>query len=440
YALSALFFFFFYFANKKRFVEVFTEQKGFYLSAAAASASVIGGERYIKGFPNKGTHESAAAKALIVAMAALALRPASKILLRREVIHFEDAMKLGGVQIGAIVIPHAIKAATGYVPNLTASADNFEEEIGAIERVPRSAWEITNNVDQFDVDELLNILSDEDVITNQSYQAIYSMGSDIIIEQRQQNTLDGLLRMNGNDSQTMEAKRYANKIFGYLLLKLRAWEQARGEDKAQFKEGIKELIQNTIWQYINAHENCVDQVLSQILTIALNLVDDCGVSNTQKLFGLRLQQYRTQVIKKVVHATGERHGADLEIALAHNIYREMGWTMPASLSHGARYSMIYSTGNYYQAKLNFYKQYDPVEFLVNQMTYFGDRKAYGEMGRWYQNNIFVDGLLEAQKGRIMDRLKKDPEGDPVDLYMTGFGNESDGAKLYFLVKSGVITV
>ncbi|MCB1107952.1 MAG: hypothetical protein KDK76_07655 [Chlamydiia bacterium] len=462
YSLSALFFGVAYLANRKRFVNVFKEQKGFYLSAAASSCGVIYGKHFPpeRRWPDDGMRESAPYKAAAVAAAAIAFPVVTQALFKREMIHLRDSMVLGGVQLGLVYIPHAARdyfLGFLYESNefleeeakegkgmecLPATADEFEGEIDRVERT--ADWKLSEEVNLFDLDVLLNALGDKDVISNSAYKEIYRMGDKTIISWTEQQTLEGYIRDDNilGGQHAAPIRDYTKKIFCYLVDRHRDWvrtqNQPDSESRARALEG---LIRRAVLSFNNAHLNCEDQILSQLLNLAIDVADSCGLKGIQRFFGVQICKYRNALLKEVVSATGERHAADLEIGLGQELYREKGWGMPETFKKGAFYRQ-YDSVNKARAKEAFNQKYDPVRYLLGEINYYTGRKMYTMMSEWYSNQIFKheeDGAVsEEQQERISNRLRKDPNEGSVDFLTSGFGNESDGAKLYFLYKNGII--
>ena len=91
------------------------------------------------------------------------------------------------------------------------------------------------------------------------------------------------------NAQNKASQWYLNKILGYLILKLRAY-QADSQSNAQQKEELQDLIKNTFLAINDAHRHCVDQVLSQIQLIVVDVLDDFGMTELQKTVAIALRK------------------------------------------------------------------------------------------------------------------------------------------------------
>jgi len=128
--------------------------------------------------------------------------------------------------------------------------------------------------------------------------------------------------------------------------------------------------------------------------------------------------------------TREHHAADLGVDLARAVALERGFPLTRANRNVAVHN-IYSNANFAKAKKSFDKNYNPVQYLLDQAKYFTRNKVFADMCHWYGKEVFPEGLDEKTEKERINILGCD--------FVCDF-ERKDSAVLYFLFKNGLITV
>ena len=427
------------FAGSKRTIHLFEGScaGGLFLSAVAGSACVYG----VKTFGEDECEElyDLTQKCLAVAIAVIVSPIVCKLLAERVSLSMYSSLKFGMVEAGIILtahfaLPFLKEVPEPYLPTEKVDLQTIETELREIERTSTQKWHVKQAVTDFNVDEILDVLAEDDVIDNNQFREIYSLGDYPVIDHDVAQLLEQNLnryRGGGLGEQEQEVKRYAQKIFGYLIQKKNAWQVEQDpRRRSEVLESVSNLIRHTVTSFNDAHRDCVDQVLSQVENLAIMVVDDYGCSEFQKLVALKIISYRSALIKEVVAQTGEEHAADLERALSANIHAELSLPLPKCISVGAAFNNIFDRGNFQTAKRNFLARYHPLEYLIDQISYHTERKLFTVMSQWYNNTILFE-LDETVKDRVVKQLG-------TDFLMGDFEKRTRESVIYFLLKGGVV--
>ena len=427
------------FAGSKRTIHLFEGScaGGLFLSAVAGSACVYGAKTY--GEDECEELYDLTQKCLAVAIAVIVSPIVCKILAERISLSMYSSLKFGMVEAGIVLtahfaLPFLKEVPEPYLPTEKVDLQTIETELRAIERTSTQQWQIKEAVTNFNVDGILEVLSEDDVIDNDLFKQIYRLGAYEVIDhdaaQELEQNLNGYCR-GGLGEQEQEVKRYAQKIFGYLIQKKRAWDmELDPQRKNDALEGVRDLIIRTVTSFNDAHRDCVDQVLSQVENLAIMVVDDYDFGEIQKLAALKLISYRNALIKEVVARTGEAHAADLERALSENIHDELGLPLPRCIRVGAAFKRIFFNVNFQTAKKNFLARYRPLEYLIDQINYHTERKLFTAMCEWYYNTV-LSHLDEETQARVVKQLGTDFLAENLD-------KRTRESVIYFLLKNGII--
>ena len=166
-AIASLFFATAYFAGSKRFVEVFptANRQGLMFSAATSSLGLGISQQLTNHIGlKKKTPLYLVYKSLVVAATALVTTPwVAKTFGREAKILSQDLNKFARVTTGVIVGAHCTRYLRP-MPGKDVNLDKLESDIGTLEAVPRSEWQMSDRVNAFNPDTVLDIVGDDNVI------------------------------------------------------------------------------------------------------------------------------------------------------------------------------------------------------------------------------------------------------------------------------------
>jgi hypothetical protein len=437
-AIASLFFATAYFAGSKRFVEVFsTANRQGLMFAAATSSLGLGASQLLTnqiGLKQK-TPLYLVYKSLVVAATALITTPwLAKTFGREAKILSQDVTKFARVTTGVIIGAHCTRYLRP-MPSKDVNLDKLESDIRILEAVPRSEWRMSDDVNAFNPDKVLDVVGDDNVIcvglgeVQALYKSLFTLDGEATVSDSVQSSavrqIDQYSGWNGTDVRKNEVKWYLNKILLYMLTKKAAYERDPHQT-VQKRDELKALIDKVMVRIEDAHRGCIDQQTTQLEWLMIEIVDDFGLSEIEKLIAIELRKYRTALIEKCIAVTNEGHAADLGVDLTNSITRALGLPITRATKHGAHYK-IYNPINFQRAKASFFSQYDPVGFLVEQTNYSQSRKAFSELSQWFRDKVFTDKKREA---KFEDLLGAD--------FLCSF-ERKDVAVLYYLFKNGLIT-
>ena len=437
-AIVGLFFATAYLAGSKRFIEVFptANRQGLMFAAATSTLGLVGSRHVTDRIGlKKGTPTCLVYRSLVVAAAALFTTPwVAKTFGREAKILAQDVGKFARVTTGVIVGTHLTRHLR---PSLSEkiNLDKLESDISIIEDRPLSEWKMSQAVDAFNPDTILDIVGEDDVISQGEglgqapYKRLFLLDGEQTVPQEVQEAairrIDQYSGVGGGD-----VKWYLNKVLLYLLVKKQTFEQDTSQTPKK-KEELLALIRKTMVRIDDAHNGCVDQQTTQMKWLAIEVVDDFGFSETAKIVGLELEKYRAALIDTCVSDTREEHAADLGVDLARAVALERGFPITRATKRPAVYASYYSNANLAKAKKSFDEHYNPVGYLVEQAKYYTQNKVFADMCQWYGNQVFPLGLddkTEKERIRILG----------CDFNCTF--ERKDSAVLYYLFKNGLITV
>jgi len=441
-AMVGLFFVSAYFAGSKRFIEVFpTANRQGLMFAAATSSLGLGGSKFLTnqiGLQKK-TPLYLVYKSMIVAAAALFTTTWVADKFGREAkILSKDVTKFANVTTGVIVGAHCTRYLRP-MPGKKVDLDRLESDLRILEAVPHSEWQMSDRVNAFNPDKVLENIGDDNVIAPGAhgapplYESVFSVnGEDMVsdsVKQKAMGRIGQYSGWNGTDVRQNEVKWYLNKILLYLLTKKAAFDRD-AEQTPKKLEALRALIDKVMVRIDDAHRGCIDQQTVQLKWLAIEIIEDFGLSEIEKIVALELERYRSILLDNCINETGESHAADLGVDLTNSITRALGLPITKATKHGAQWK-IYSQFNYQRAKAKFFAAYDPVGFLMEQAKYYSQSKVFAEMCQWYGNEAFPLGLD--------DQVEK----ERIKILGCDFNIEferKDSAVLYYLFKNGLITV
>lgn len=438
-AIASLFFATAYLAGAKRFIEVFpTVNRQGLMFAAATSSLGLGGSQLLTnqiGLKKK-TPLYLVYKSLVVAATALFTTSwVAKTFGREAKILSQDVTKFARVTTGVIVGAHCTRYLRP-MPGKDVNLDKLESDLRILEAIPRSEWQMSDGVNAFNPDKILDIVGDDNVIalglhgTPALYKGLFTLDGEATVSDAVQRAAIGRIDQysgwDGADVRKNEVKWYLNKILLYMLTKKIAY-QNDSHQTAKKRDELKALIDKVMVRIDDAHRGCIDQQTTQLEWLMIEIVDDFGLSEIEKLIAIELRKYRTALIEKCIAVTNEGHAADLGVDLTNSITRALGLPITRATKHGAKYK-IYNPINFQRAKASFFAQYDPVGFLVEQTNYSQSRKAFSELSQWFRNSVFTD---EEREAKFEELLGAD--------FLCSF-ERKDAAVLYYLFKNGLITV
>ncbi len=439
-AIVGLFFATAYLAGSKRFVEVFptANRQGLMFAAATSSLGLEGSRRITERIGLKeGTPTHLVYRSLMVAAAALFTTPwVAKTFGKEAKILAQDVGKFARVTTGVIVGTHLTRHLR---PSLSekVNLEKLSIDISIIEDRPLSEWKMSRTVDAFNPDTVLDIVGEDDVISQgeglgQSlYKRLFLLGGEGTVPQEVQEAAIGCIDPYSGAGNG-DVKWYLNKVLLYLLVKKQTFEQD-AEQTSKKKEDLLALIRKTMVRINDAHNGCVDQQTTQMKWLMIEIVDDFGLSETEKIVALELEKYRAALIDTCVNDTHEYHAADLGVDLARAVAIERGFPLTRATQKAAVHP-IYDQANFAKAKKSFDQNYNPVGYLLDQAKYYTRNKVFTDMCQWYGNQVFPLGLddkTEKERIRILGSDFSSPE------YMD---TRKDSAVVYYLFKNGLITV
>jgi len=438
-AMVGLFFVSAYFAGSKRFIEVFpTANRQGLMFAAATSSLGLGGSKFLTnqiGLQKK-TPLYLVYKSMIVAAAALFTTTwvAGKFGKEAKILS-QDVNKFARVTTGVIVGAHCTRYLRP-MPGKKVDLDKLESDLRTLEAVPHSEWQMSDRVNAFNPDKVLGNIGDDNVIalgahgTPPLYESVFRVGGEDMVsydvKESAMGRIKGYSGWDTGDVRKNEVKWYLNKILLYLLTKKAAYE-GDFEQTPEKLETLRALIDKVMVRINDAHSGCIDQQTVQLKWLAIEIIEDFGLSEIEKIVALELERYRSILLDNCINETGESHAADLGVDLTNSITRALGLPITKATKHGAKWK-IYSQVNDQRAKGKFFAAYDPVGFLVEQTNYSQSRKAFSELSQWFRSAVFTD---EDREGEFEELLGAD--------FLCSF-ERKDSAVLYYCFKNGLITV
>lgn len=184
------------------------------------------------------------------------------------------------------------------------------------------------------------------------------------------------------DAHTAVANRYMGLLASYFTAQRQNTSVGTDQEtilKAQFRRAYYGII--------DADSDCVDQMLSQLETLVLDIVaeGDLGQNsngNQMKLVqftALALCKYRNSLLKQIIakELPREEHASDIERDVAKLIAQEVGQNGEIYES-GARFSgLVHDLSDKISlVRGKFWEEYKPMEYLLNDLrTYHGNHKG-----------------------------------------------------------------
>ena len=116
-----------------------------------------------------------------------------------------------------------------------------------------------------------------------------------------------------------------------------------------------------------------------------------------------------------------------EIALGKIVHEELGLPIPNSFKDAEEHYRNHDSC--LRAKAEFHRQYKPIKYLAENVSYHTARKLFAEMGQWYQKLFFPEGLSEGKEVEHAELLGAD--------FCTTF-ERKNAAVLLWLEAQGII--
>lgn len=266
---------------------------------------------------------------------------------------------------------------------------------------------------------------------------------------------------NGGNAQYDQVKDLLSRMCSYFSQRQ---AQVRGTPA---EAELKEQFISVVDRVIDANNNCVDQMLSQLQGIALDVIAE---GHTASRGGRRLERiklraghelckYRSNLLKEIcvrqnpdqmvngVRVRGETHMADLERMVMQRLAPILGM-QGEIFDAGACYTTLVSN---LDAKANdamnaFIQEYKPLDYLANDLrVYHGDaRKLRNDILLWtneyYQTHEEVEGPADeaAAPAPIALNMCRRMSEDFDALPMNEGGNLTPAAVLFLLQATNLI--
>ncbi|MBS0652205.1 MAG: leucine-rich repeat domain-containing protein [Verrucomicrobia bacterium] len=212
------------------------------------------------------------------------------------------------------------------------------------------------------------------------------------------------------DPQSIVANRYFGLLAAYFTSQRKRVSIGSNEETR-----LKEQFRRVYHAIIDADEDCVDQMLSQLEPLVLDIVAEGDLAQSacadqMKIIhftGLALCKYRNNLLKQIVakEFPYEPHVADLERYISKQIATEIGQNGEI-FETGALFTGVVSDleGKTALAKARFKEQYKPLEYLLRDLrTYHAiNQVSRNQILLWARNNFDLDNLSPL--------LSEDPKG------------------------------
>ena len=175
---------------------------------------------------------------------------------------------------------------------------------------------------------------------------------------------------------------------------------------------LKEEFVRVYHSLLDADENCLDQLLTQLQTLLLDIIAERDAAGTPenspqakiiRRASLALCQRRTHLLRKIIREQnpGEAHEADLEREVIQKLTQKLGLDHGIIFSAGAAYGdMVVDLKPKVDAAVQaFQDEYDPMEYLLTELrTYHGDLQPLrNEILPWANQHY---GLGEEKGGSL----------------------------------------
>jgi hypothetical protein len=272
---------------------------------------------------------------------------------------------------------------------------------------------------------------------------------------------------NGGDPQATMVRTLLSHVKGYFTQRRR--EVAAGsQEEMDLKEQFRVVVERTV----NANQNCVDQMLSQMEGIMLDVVAD-GVpgsaaerSLTRLLYrvGHELCKYRSQLLKEICARQNprENHMPTLERVVKQRLSAALGME-GAIFDAGARYASMLRDYECHAARAGreqrieqdiqravdtFIVEYHPEEYLANDLR--GNigiaRRLRGDLSVWADHYFGIsredadaaDSTAATVPATLnMDQRLAENPADPYGAFTMG-GNWSSAATLCLLEAANIV--
>lgn len=245
------------------------------------------------------------------------------------------------------------------------------------------------------------------------------------------------------------------RVVRILLSKMFSYFEQKRNQIGHSEEELKEQFRAIVDKMIDANNNCVDQTLSQLQDMMLDLVADDftategGDKQLQRIqfrAGHALAKHRSQLLKQVIYDQNpnELHMADVERVVMQRLAEVLG-LKGSVFEAGARYGdarFIHDINGKVERAIDaFQKLYKPLQYLANELkTPFSNvRKLRTDFIQWADSNYAIgDEDEDVVKETDMNRLLS----ADYDAGMTGpfnFGGDwTPAATLFLMEAAGLI--
>jgi len=209
----------------------------------------------------------------------------------------------------------------------------------------------------------------------------------------------------------------ANRYFGILAAYFTS-QRARVSIGSPEETLLKEQFRRVYWGIIDADQDCVDQMLSQLESLVLDIVAEGDLAQSAcadqmkiiHFVGLALCKYRNNLLKQIVakEFPHEPHMADLERNISKRIAAEIGQNGEI-FETGALFTGVVADleGKTALAIERFQEQYNPLEYLLR------DLRTYHGINKVLRNQILIWARINFDLENLSPLLSEEPEGFAV---------------------------
>lgn len=202
------------------------------------------------------------------------------------------------------------------------------------------------------------------------------------------------------DAQSVVANRYFGLLAAYFTS-----QRSRVSIGSHEETLLKEQFRRVYHAIIDADEDCVDQMLSQLEPLVLDIVAEGDLAQSScadqmkiiHFTGLALCKYRNNLLKQIVakEFPCEPHVADLERYISKQIAAEIGQNGEI-FETGALFPGVVTDleGKTALARARFKEQYKPLEYLLRDLrTYHAiNQTLRNQILLWARNNFDLENL------------------------------------------------
>jgi hypothetical protein len=309
------------------------------------------------------------------------------------------------------ISPLSISEKEEFVNKILKSREIIEK-LCDLKVMPLDQLSLTSDIIDFDLDSAMEVL--EGSAYDNTEQLFFNLFNiinnnrvaipNLVVSYRNPNISD----------HAKEAKKIINKILTYLIIKARALLSDWKED---LRSHFSSFVYGIIHSIIDAHQNCVDQVLSQLEDLILKVLEDLYSGSdcekrVQNIAKLSLYRYKLKLIDTILVETypNEAHMADLAREVKKRIVGRVNASTSTFMTRGARFANLVDDVNARAIVVEdkFWKRFQPVVYLLEgTASYHGAcRKLFNEMCSWFRERIFSLTDLFGEETVSLSSLKE----------------------------------